>query len=64
MLQGIEDFPDPKHHREGTKFLSGDGFKICGEPADMNFLQQIGLLLLLKCSIRQHPEPAMKIKQA
>lgn len=41
ILQSIEDLSDPRHREESREFFLGDGFKIYGEIASINYLNKL-----------------------
>lgn len=48
ILQSLEDLSDPLHREESREFFGGEGFKIYGDIADLNFLKKIKIIHLTK----------------
>lgn len=48
ILQSLEDLSDPQHKEESREFFSGDGFKIYGDIAELNFFNKLKIIHLAK----------------
>lgn len=44
ILQSLEDLSDPRHKEEIREFFGGDGFKIYGDIAELNFFKKLKII--------------------
>ncbi|MEW6599995.1 MAG: hypothetical protein AB1499_03405 [Nitrospirota bacterium] len=48
ILQSLADLSDPVHREESREFFGGDGFKIYGDIAELDYFNKLKIIHLLK----------------
>ena len=48
ILQSLEDLSYPQYRDESREFFTGDGFKICGDIAELNSLKKLKIIHIAK----------------